>query len=138
MELKELASISGKGGLFKVLKPGKSGMILESLDDSKTRLVANPHMKMSLLDEISIYTRTKEGTVPLGEVLKKIHKEFPGDLKVDVNADPAQLKSFLKSVLPEFDEDRVYVSDIRKLVRWFEIIRKAAPEILTRAEEKAG
>ncbi len=130
MELKELASISGKGGLFKVLKPGKAGMILESLDESKTRLVVNPSMKMSLLDEISIYTRSKEGTMPLGDVLRKIHKEFPGDLKVDVNSDPSQLMRFLKAVLPEFDEDRVYASDIRKLVRWFEIIRKVAPEIL--------
>lgn len=134
MELKELASVSGKGGLYRVMKPGKSGMILEALDESKSRLVANPNMKMSLLDEISIYTKTKEGTVALGEVLQKIHKEFPGELGVDGNSDPAELKSFLKSVLPEFDEDRVYPSDIKKLVRWFELIRKAAPEILTPAK----
>ncbi|MBL7849897.1 MAG: DUF5606 domain-containing protein [Cyclobacteriaceae bacterium] len=130
MELKELASISGKGGLFRVVKPGKAGMILESLDETKTRLVANPNMKMSLLDEISIYTRTKEGTAPLSDVLKKIQKEFPGDLGVDGNSDPEELRAFLKSVLPEFDEDRVYPSDIKKLVKWFEIIRKAAPEVL--------
>jgi len=130
MELKELASISGKGGLYKVLKPGKSGMILEAIDDPKSRLVANPNMKMSLLDEISIYTKTKEGTVALGDVLQKIHKEFPGELGVDGNSDPAELKSFLKGVLPEFDEERVYPSDIKKLIRWFELIRKAAPEIL--------
>lgn len=136
MELSELASISGKGGLYKVLKPGKSGMILEALDESRTRLVANPNLKMSLLDEISIYTRTKEGTTPLAEVLKKMHKEFPGDLGVDGNSDPAELKSFMKSVLPEFDEDRVYPSDIKKLIRWFEIIRKLAPEILTAPAQK--
>lgn len=137
MELKELASISGKGGLYKVLKPGKSGMILEALDETKARLVANPNMKMSLLDEISIYTRTKEGTLPLGEVLKIIHKEFPGDLGVDANSDSSELKAFLKSVLPEFDEDRVYPSDIKKLIRWFEIIRKTAPEILTSLPAKS-
>jgi len=130
MELNELASISGKGGLYKVLKPGKSGMILEALDESRAKVVANPNMKMSLLDEISIYTRTKEGTIPLGDVLRKIHKEFPAELGIDSNADASELKSFLKSVLPEFDEDRVYPSDIKKLVRWFEIIRKIAPEIL--------
>lgn len=137
MELHELASISGKGGLFKVLKPGKSGMILEALDETKTRLVVNPNMKMSLLDEISIYTRSKEGTISLSDVLKKIHKEFPGDLGVDANSEASELKSFLKAVLPEFDEDRVYPSDIKKLVRWFEIIRKSAPEILTAAPAKS-
>ena len=133
MELKELASISGKGGLYRIVKPGKAGMILESLDDSKTRLVANPNMKMSLLDEISIYTRTKEGTTPLADVLKKIHTEFPGDLGVDGDSDPAELRAFLKSVLPEVDEDKVYPSDIKKLVKWFAIIRKVAPEVLTDA-----
>lgn len=137
MELKDLASISGKGGLFKIIKPGKSGMILETLDAAKARVVANPNMKMSLLDEISIYTRTKEGTTPLADVLKKIHKDFPADLGVDGNSDPAELKAFMKSVLPEFDEDRVYPSDIKKLVKWFEIIRQAAPEILTAESPKS-
>ncbi len=130
MELKDLASVSGKGGLFKVLKPGKSGMILESLDDPKVRLVANPNMKLSLLDEISIYTRSKEGTAPLADVLRKINKEFPDDLGVDGNSDSAELRSFIKSVLPDYDEERVYVSDIKKLVKWFETIRKMAPEVL--------
>ncbi len=135
MELKELASVSGKGGLFKVLKPGKSGMILESLDDPKIRIVANPTMKLSLLDEISIYTTSKEGTMPLGDVIRKINKEFPGDLGVDGNSDPVELRSFMKAVLPDYDEERVYVSDIKKLVKWFEVIRKLAPEILAAAAE---
>lgn len=134
MELKDLASISGKGGLFKVLKPGKAGMILESLDDPKQRLVANPNMKLSLLDEISIYTTTKEGTTPLGDVLRKIHQEFPDDVGVDHNSDPAELKRFMKAVLPEYDEARVYVSDIKKLLKWFEAIRRVAPELLTTAK----
>jgi len=131
MELKDLASISGKGGLFKVLKPGKAGMILESLDDTKVRIVASPSTKISLLDEISVYTRTKDGTTPLGDVLRKMKKEFDADLGVDGNSDPTELKAFMKSVLPEFDEERVYVSDIKKLVKWYQVIRHAAPEILS-------
>jgi hypothetical protein len=133
MDLNELASVSGKGGLFRVLKPGKTGMILESLDESKTRIVANPHLKLSLLDEISIYTRTKEGTAPLGDVLRKIAKEYSADLGVDGNSDPSELRSFMKSILPEYDEDRVYVSDIKKLIRWYGLIRQLAPEILVAA-----
>jgi hypothetical protein len=133
MELKDLASVSGKGGLFKVLKPGKAGMILESLDDTKTRIVASATTKISLLDEISIYTRTKEGTTPLVDVLRKIRKEFDGDLGVDGNSDPSELKAFMKSVLPDFDEERVYVSDIKKLVKWYHAILVAAPEILAGA-----
>lgn len=139
MELKDLASVSGKGGLFKVIKPGKSGMVLESLDETKAKLVAGANSKISLLDEISIYVHTKEGTTPLLDVLKKIKKDFDKDPGVDANSDPSELKAFMKAVVPQYDEDRVYVSDIRKLVKWYMVIATHAPEILTAAEaEKAA
>lgn len=135
MTLTEIATITGKGGLFRVMAPTKSGVILESLDDAKTKMVATTNHRLSLLNEISIYTTTKEGTVPLADVLKKMNAEFGKDLGVDANSDASELKSFMKSILPAYDEDRVYVSDIKKLVKWYEIITKFAPEILT-AEEK--
>jgi hypothetical protein len=135
MELSEIASISGKGGLFKVLKPGKTGVLLESLDASKTRIVASPNQRLSLLSEISVYTTTKEGTVALESVLKKIHQDFKNDLGVDANSDNNELKAFLKSVLPEFDENRVYVSDIKKLVKWYSVLQEQAPEIFVEKPE---
>lgn len=136
MKLSELASVSGKGGLFKVLAPTKTGVILESLDEQKTKLVANANHRISLLHEISIYTTTKEGTVNLQAVLKKINSEFGNDPGVDGDSDANELKAFLKSVLPEYDENRVYVSDIKKLVRWYASIVKYAPEVLTEEEKK--
>jgi hypothetical protein len=136
MTLDDIATISGKGGLFKVFKPAKAGVILESLDESKTKLVATPNHRLSILSEISIYTTTREGTVSLIDVLKKIKKEFGDDLGLDAEADPGELKSFLKSILPEYDENRVYVSDIKKLVRWYTILQKYAPEILADTEVK--
>lgn len=136
MTLDDIATISGKGGLFKVFKPAKSGVILESLDDAKTKLVATANHKLSILSEISIYTTTKEGTIALIDVLKKIHASFGSDLGLDAEADASELKSFLKSVLPEYDEARVYVSDIKKLVKWYGTILKYAPEIITAPEVK--
>lgn len=130
MKLSEIATIAGKGGLFKVVAPTKSGVILESLDEAKSKLVANASSKLSLLHEISIYTTTKEGTVALEDVLKKIYAEYKDDTGVDANSDSSELKAFLKSVLPEFDETRVYTSDIKKLVKWYEIILKHAPDII--------
>src|SRR5688572_7845948 len=135
MTLAEIATVSGKGGLFKVVAPTKSGVILESLDESKTKVVASASNRLSLLHEISIYTTTKEGTVALEDVLKKIHAEFGNDLGIDSEADGNELRAFLKSVLPDYDESRVYVSDIKKLVKWYQILLKAAPEILTGAGE---
>jgi hypothetical protein len=129
MTLSDIATLSGKGGLFKVFKPAKTGVILESMDDAKTKLVATPNHRLSLLSEISIYTTTKEGTAALEEVLKKIKASFGNDIGLDADADGHELKSFLKSVLPEYDENRVYVSDIKKLVKWYGILLKYAPEV---------
>jgi len=137
MTISEIATVSGKGGLFKVVAPTKSGVILESLDEAKTKLVATTNHRLSLLNEISIYTTTKEGTVALEDILKKIHKEFGNDLGVDANSDGVELKAFIKAVLPEYDESRVYVSDIKKLVRWYDTILKYAPELLTEEKQDA-
>lgn len=136
MELSEIASISGKGGLFKVLKPGKSGVLLEALDATKSRIVASATQRLSILSEISIYTTTKEGTVALEDVLKKIHKDFNDDLGVDGNSEANELKAFLKSVLPEYDENRVYVSDIKKLVKWYTTLLEQAPEVFIDKKEE--
>lgn len=138
MELSEIASVSGKGGLYKVVKPGKTGVLLESLDVAKTKVVAGGSQRMSLLNEISIYTTTKDGTVALQDVLKKINKDFGTDLGLDANSDPSELKSFLKSVLPEYDQDRVYVSDIKKLVKWYSILHEYAPEIFIEKSEESA
>ncbi|HNP94568.1 MAG TPA: DUF5606 domain-containing protein [Cyclobacteriaceae bacterium] len=136
MKLNEIASVTGKGGLFKVLKPAKAGLILEALDESKSKLMATASHKVSILDEISIYTHSKEGTTPLEEVLKKINTEYGNDLGLDANADGNELRSFLKSVLPDYDEEKVYVSDIKKLVKWYSILQQYAPEVFQQEKEK--
>ena len=130
MTIADIATVSGKGGLYKVVAPTKSGVILESLDEAKTKMIATTSHRLSLLNEISIYTTTKEGNVPLENVLKKVQKDFGDDPGVDANSDSDELKAFMKSILPEYDEDRVYTSDIKKLVRWYGLIRKHAPEVL--------
>lgn len=137
MEISEIASVSGKSGLYKILKPGKAGVVLESMDASKTKIVAGAAHRVSVLNEISIYTTTKEGTVPLIEVLQKINSQFANDLGVDSESDGKELQAFMKSVLPEFDVQRVYVSDIKKLIKWYGIILKEAPEILKPSEQKS-
>jgi hypothetical protein len=137
MTLDDIATVSGKGGLYKVFKPAKSGVILESLDEVKSKIVATANNRLSILSEISIYTTTKEGTVPLADVLRKINAEYGDDLGLDAEAEPAELKSFIKSVIPDYDESRVYISDIKKLVKWYGVLLKYAPEILAPSEEKS-
>jgi hypothetical protein len=127
-DLTEIASISGKGGLFRVIKPGRVGVILESLDEKKIKIATNPNHKVSILADISIYTNTDEGSIPLEEVLRKINKEFGEDPGLDSKSTPDELMSFIEYIIPEYDESRVYPSDIKKLVNWYKILLKEAPE----------
>lgn len=136
MELKDIASVSGKGGLFKILSPTRTGAVLESLDNQKKKMIVGAHSKVSVLSEISIYTTDADGSKPLEEVLKKIHKEFNGDTDLSSSSAPDELKSFLKFILPEYDEARVYVSDIKKLVTWYAILVKEVPEIFEDAKKE--
>ena len=129
MTLKDIASVSGKGGLFRILGTSRSGFILESLDDQKARSVTPVSAKVSVLEEISIYTTTAEGTVSLLHVLKEVRKTFSDQLPVHPESTPDQLREFLTGILPEHDQQRVYTSDIKKLVRWYGILAARAPEI---------
>ena len=130
MNFKDIASVAGKPGLYRIVSPTRSGVVLEALDEKKTKLVAGMSMRVSVLNDISIYTLTEEGAEPLESVMKKIEANYQGDTGVDASATDAELRAFLKSVLPEFDQDRVYVSDIKKLNAWYMLIHKNCPEVL--------
>lgn len=136
MNFKEIATVAGKPGLYKVLKPSRSGVILESLDEKKAKLVAGMSQRVSILSDISIYTLTEEGAEPLESIMKKIEAEFKGDLGLDDNPDDTELRAFMKHVLPEVDEARVYTSDIKKLISWYKIIRVQVPETLEDSKEE--
>ena len=136
MDFSDIASVSGKGTLFKVIQPTRTGVILESLDEHKKKMVATMHNKVSILSEISIYTTDAEGAVPLEDVMRKIHKEFDGDTDLDKNSSSEELKAFLKFVLPDYDEGRVYVSDIKKVVSWYDQLVKQVPEVLAEKKEE--
>ncbi|MCS5491420.1 DUF5606 family protein [Algoriphagus limi] len=135
MNFKDIATVSGKPGLFKVLKPTRTGVILESLDAKKAKLVAGISHRVSILADISIYTLNEEGAEPLESVMQKIEVEFQGDLGLDSNPDEAELRAFMKHILPEVDESRVYVSDIKKLISWYKIIHEQMPEVLQASDD---
>ncbi|MFN3800788.1 DUF5606 domain-containing protein [Belliella pelovolcani] len=136
MKFNEIATVSGKPGLYKILKPTRSGVILESMDEKKGKLVVGANQRVSVLSEISMYTMTEEGASPLEDILIKIEAEFKGDIGLDSTADADELQAFLKHVLPDYDEGKVYPSDIKKLVSWYKIIRAHAPEVLEEQPEE--
>ena len=135
MDFSEIASVAGKSGLYKVFNPTRNGLILESLNDH-SKLVVGPTSQVSILAEISIFTTSTDGTEPLDSLMQKIYKEFKDDIGITGSADPGELRAFLKHVLPEYDDDRVYVSDIKKLVNWYNCLVNELPEVLIEKKEK--
>lgn len=136
-DLTEIASISGKGGLFRIIKPGRVGVILESMDDKKIKIATNPNHKVSILADISIYTKTDDGSIPLEDILRKIHKEFADDPGIDGKSAADELVSFIEYIVPEYDESRVYPSDVKKLVNWYKVLLREIPDFF-KEEKKEG
>lgn len=118
--LKQILSISGKPGLYKLISYNKSIVIVESLQ-TKKRMPAYSHDKIISLGDISIYTDTNE--VPLNEVFKSIAAKY--DTKtLDAKAyqKPAELEAFFGGVLEDYDRERVYNNDIKKVISWYNIL----------------
>ena len=134
--LKEILSITGKPGLFKLVSQGKNMLIVESLTDGK-RIPAYAKDKAISLGDIAIFTESKE--IPLGEVLEKVKtKENGANASIDPKSENDELRKYMEEVLPDYDKDKVYPSDIRKLINWYNIlIESNITEFVEKDEEKA-
>lgn len=132
--LKEIANIAGKPGLYKIVKPGRSGVIVESLNELKKREMISATSKVSILNEIAVYSQyTKEGndSKPLSEIFSAIKSTFGDKIEVDTkNATSKELFDFLTQVHPDYDTERVYANDIKKMINWYNIISEYYPEAL--------
>ncbi|MEN8886247.1 MAG: DUF5606 domain-containing protein [Winogradskyella sp.] len=122
MSLDKILSISGKPGLFQIVTQTRTGAVVESLLDKK-RITVGAHSNISILSEIAIYTLTEE--VPLKDVLKKVKTKEKGEQTSISHKDSKdKLEEFFFEVLPDYDEDRVYPSDIKKIVQWYNLLQK--------------
>ena len=120
MSLEKILSIGGKPGLYKLLTQTRSGFVAESLLDKK-RITISAQSNVSVLSEIAIYTVEEE--IPLGEVFQEIQvKEKGGKTSVGHKEDKLKLEEYFFEVLPNYDEDRVYPSDIKKVIQWYNIL----------------
>ncbi|RIJ37047.1 DUF5606 family protein [Pontibacter oryzae] len=133
IDLRQVAAVSGQSGLFRVVKPTHTGVIMETLEETPKTMVAQARHRMSLLDEISIYTTDEEGTVPLAEVFDRVHEKYGDNLPLSEKPSNEDYKAFMAEVLPNYDDDRVYVSDMKKLATWYTIVKKYVG--FTKAEE---
>jgi len=118
----KILSITGKPGLYKLLSTTKGGIIAESLIDKKRAMAS--FTGISSLDEIAIYTYDEE--IPLWEVFEKIADKVSYEQAISHKSDKKELEAFLREVLPEFDEDRVYQSHIKKIIQWYNLLQQSA------------
>lgn len=119
MELKDVVAINGKPGLYVVKAQSKGGVIVESLIDGKKLPIAISH-NLSALNEIAIYTYDKE--VPLRMVFKGISEKENNGTAISHKESEKALVSYFREVLPNFDEERVYPSNIKKVLQWYNLL----------------
>ena len=137
--LKEIANVSGKGGLFRILKPIREGVIVESLDEKHEKSLIGPTARVSVLKDVSIFTDGEEESAPLADVFLKIREVHGEQIALQIkSASDKDLIEFLNEILPDFDRSRVYVSDIKKVITWYNLLSKYVPELFVAAAEEVS
>jgi len=133
IQLKDILAISGKGGLFKFIAQARNGIVVESIEDQK-RHVASATARVNSLEDIAIFTNNEE--VPLADIFFMVHEKSDGKETLSHKASVEELKSQFKELVPEYDEDRVYVSDIKKVFQWYNLLQKhELLEVVDKEEE---
>jgi hypothetical protein len=121
MVLKDILSISGEQGLYKFIAQGKNAMIVEHIETGK-RSTAFSSAKVSSLEDISIFTEGED--LLLGKVFDRIFEKESGGQAIDTKSDPDKLKKYFEEIVPDYSKDKVYMSDIRKVFLWYNILQK--------------
>ena len=132
-----ILAISGKPGLYRLVARGNGNLIVESIDEQKRRITAGSRDRVTSLRDVSMYTMDDDK--PLMEVFESIKEKYNGE-KVDITlskASSAELFDFLGKVLPDYDGDRIYPGDVKKLIQWYNILIAAGyTEFVTPTEEE--
>jgi len=122
MDLKDIMAISGKPGLYKFVAQGRNGIIVEHIETGK-RTSAFTTERINSLEEITVFTEEKDK--PLKDIFKAIYEKEEGKESISPKSDNETLKAYFGEVMPDYDRERVYVSDIKKILQWYNILQKA-------------
>tara|TARA_B100000902_G_scaffold68303_1_gene74417 strand:+ start:1142 stop:1564 length:423 start_codon:yes stop_codon:yes gene_type:complete len=134
MELKGIVAVTGRPGLFKIISRGNNTIIVENLYDKK-RIPITARQQVNSLEEIGIYTI--EETVPLADIFNIIAKKEDYSESISHKLDNKELKEYFTEILPNYDKDRVYMSDIKKVILWYNILQKADIIKLSNSEKES-
>jgi hypothetical protein len=133
MNVEKILAIAGKPGLYELKLQTRSGFLAESLLDGK-KITVGMRSNVSLLSEISMYTYSEEK--PLAEIMRAIAVKENEGQAISHKEDNAKLIAYFKEILPDYDEDRVYASDIKKVLNWYNILQ--AKGLVSKEEPKVA
>jgi hypothetical protein len=130
IDLKDIVNISGHSGLFKSIKPTRHGLMVESLDDQKKRSIKRyQDHEIATLEDISTYTTSEEEMLPLSTILWRLHAEFAAVVSIDLYNTPDKLHTLMERIVPDYDPKRVYASNIKKIIHWYNLLVKHTPDL---------
>ena len=134
MVLKDILSISGEPGLFKFIAQGKNAIIVEHIETGR-RNSAFSSAKVSSLEDISVFTEGED--LPLGKVLDRLFEKESGGPAIDSKADAEKLRGYFEEVVPDYSREKVYLSDIKKIILWYNLLQKKGMLVKEEPEKEA-
>lgn len=133
--LKDVAHIAGRPGLFKIVKPGRSGVIVEAMDGLNKKEVVSVNAKVSVLKDISIYSTDFNKSTPLDELFTTMRERHGKKVDFDTKgASKEEFYSFFETIMPDYDPERVYPSDVKKIIQWYNLLSEKMPELFVTKE----
>jgi hypothetical protein len=134
MVLKDILAISGEHGLYKFIAQGKNAIIVEHIETGK-RSSAFSSAKVSSLEDISVFTENED--LPLGKVFDKIYEKESGGPAIDSKSDAEKLKKYFENIIPDYSKEKVYISDIKKIILWYNLLQQKSMLIKEEPEKAA-
>jgi hypothetical protein len=138
MNLEKLVAVSGRPGIYRMAANRPNGLIIEDLDSGKKFFAPSRRHQFTPLESISIYTETEEATVELKTVFVNMLTQLEETPPVATKSSSTDIKNYFESILPEYDRDKVLVSDIKKLIKWFNYLNERGLLALPTEEELAA
>jgi hypothetical protein len=135
MDLKDFIAIKGKGDLYRILAKTPKGIIVEALNEIKTKFKVEPNLSVLLLYDITIFSNDNTDLF-LRDVFKNAFKKDGNNLPVNIKDDTFKLKEYFKEVAPNYDEEKVYISDIKKIIKWYSILVSWYPDVIENIEKE--
>lgn len=136
IDLKDIITISGQGGLFKSIATTQQGLVVESLDEQQRRSMKQiQRYDISTLEDIGIYATGEGETIPLATILWRLYAEFGGLMKPELYDTTKKSQALMQRIVPDYDAERVHESSIKKIFRWYNILAQYAPAIFKTVQD---